>query len=133
MLLTEAQFAVFERGQEEGIAVGGKHDFIRLEAEGDDGHFCLGDGETVDNGIGDILIMHDLEHVGNHGLAGRVGGLQQGCGLHACGEQFDDARSPHLSKFLFVGLGIVEILAVDQTMAVAYEPYFASQTAVDHN
>ena len=32
---------------------------------------------------------------------------------------------------MFVGLGIVEVLTVDQAMAVAYEPYFASQTAVN--
>ena len=130
-LLLEALFAGFERGAEEGVAVGGEDNLEGFEAEGDDGHLGLGDGEAVDNGVGDVLIVHDLEHVWNHDFAGGVGLLQQVAGLHAFGEQLADALGTHLGQLLFVGLGIVAVLAVKQTMTVAHKPHFATQAAED--
>ncbi len=81
-LLLEALFAGFERGTEEGVAVGGEDYLEGFEAEGDDGHLGLRDGEAVDNGIGDVLVVHDLEHVGDHDLAGGVGVLSEIVGVH---------------------------------------------------
>ena len=81
-LLLEALFAGFERGTEEGVAVGGEDYLEGFEAEGDDRHLGLRDGEAVDNGIGDVLVVHDLEHVGDHDLTGRVGVLSEVIGLH---------------------------------------------------
>ena len=82
VLLLETLFAGFERGTEERVAVGGEDNLKGFEAEGDNGHLGLWDGEAVDNGIGDILIVHDLEHVGDHDLAGGIGLLSEIVGVH---------------------------------------------------
>ena len=71
-LLLEALLGFGECGQEEGIAVGGEYDFPGLEVEGDDAHALLRYGESVDNGIGFVLVLHGFEHVRNDGVAGGV-------------------------------------------------------------
>ena len=62
---------------QERIAVAGEHDLPRLEVECDDGHELLRYRESVDDGIGDVLILHDFKHGGDHHLSGRVVSLAQ--------------------------------------------------------
>ena len=57
---------------EERVAVGGQHNLVGLEAKSDDGHLRLRDGETIDNGKSDVLVVHNLKHAWDHGLACRV-------------------------------------------------------------
>ena len=62
---------------QEGIAVAGKYDLPGLEVECDDRYELLGYGETVDDGIGDVLVFHDFNHGGDHHLSGWVVRLAQ--------------------------------------------------------
>ena len=57
------------------ITIAGKDNLPGTEIEGDDGHFILGDGKTVNHGIGDVLVVHHFEHRGNHHFTGWVVGL----------------------------------------------------------
>ena len=113
------------------VAVAGEHYLPGLEVEGEHGYQSLGDGEAIDDGIGDVLVVHDLEHPWDHHLTGRVERLSEvGLFITLC-QQFSDACGTHLGQFLFIGLGIVVVVAADETVAVAYEPDLAAHTAVD--
>ena len=127
----EQGFGLSKGGCQEGVAVAGEHYLPGLEVEGDDGYELLGDGEAVDDGIGDVLVLHNLEHRGDHHIAGRIVGLQQVVLRQACIEQLAHFLGSHLCQLLFVGLGIVVILIADETVAVAYEPHLMSVSAVD--
>ena len=71
-LLLEALLGFGECGQEEGIAVGGEHDFPGLEVECDDTHVLLWYRESVDDSVGFVLLLHGFEHVWNDSVAGGV-------------------------------------------------------------
>ena len=114
------------------VAVAGEHDLPGLEVEGEHGYEPLGDGEAIDDGIGDVLVVHDLEHPWDHYLTGRVERLSKVRLFIALCQQFPDASGTHLSQFLFIGLGIVVVVATDETMAVAYEPYLTAHAAIDN-
>ena len=62
LLLLQTLFALGECGAEKGVAVAGQHNLPWAEVEGDGDNLALGDGEAVDDGIGDVLIVHLLEH-----------------------------------------------------------------------
>ena len=114
------------------VAVAGEHDLPGLEVEGEHGYEPLGDGEAIDDGIGDVLVVHDLEHPWDHHLTGRVERLSKVRLFIALCQQFPDACGTHLSQFLFIGLGIVVVVATNETMAVAYEPYLTAHAAIDN-
>ncbi len=123
----QALLGVGERGQKEGIAVGGEHDFPGLEVECDDTHVLLWYGESVDDSVGFVLLLHGFEHVWNDGVACGVVMEEMFSGQTAAA---DDVGTL-LGKFLFVGLGIVIVLSANETVAVANHPYFAVETAID--
>ena len=114
------------------VAVAGEDYLPGLEVEGEHGYEPLGDGEAIDDGIGDVLVVHDLEHPWDHHLTGRVERLSKVRLFIALCQQFPDACGTHLSQFLFIGLGIVVVVATDETMAVAYEPYLTAHAAIDN-
>ncbi len=130
LLLCQALLALGEGGTEEGITVAGQHNLPGAEVEGDGDDLALRDGETIDDGIGDILILHLLKHLGDDGLAGCVMGKDVLSGL-SCGQQFADLPGSHFGKDLFVGFGILVELATDEALAVAHEPNLTAQAAVD--
>ena len=74
LLLCQTLFALGEGWTEEGVAVAGQHDLPGAEVEGDDDDLGLRDGETVDDGIGLVLVLHLLEHLWDDGLASHVMG-----------------------------------------------------------
>ena len=76
-LLTETAFTFFKGRTEKRVSVGSQDDFPGLEVKCDDGHELLRYWESVNNGIGDVLILHDFKHRGNHHLSGRVVTLAQ--------------------------------------------------------
>ena len=116
-----------EGGAEEGVAVGSQDDLLGLEVEGEDADMLLGDGCAVDDGVLDILLLvHDAYHVGDDGLAGGVVG-EEGFGVGAAADDVGTAGC----EDGFVGLGVVEELAVDHAEAVANHPYLAAQAAED--
>ena len=129
-LTAQPGLRLFERRAEEGIAVGGEHDLLRTEVERDDGHELLRYGEAVDDGIGDVLILHLLQHVGDNGGAGLVVG-QDIVGALALHQQLAHPLRPHPGKHLFVGLGILEEAAIDEALAVAHHPYLPPQPGED--
>ena len=77
--------------------------------------------------------MHDFEHGRNHDLAGRIVRLQEIVLAHAFCQQLSDLCGSHLGKGLFVGLGIIDIFASNETVAVANEPHFATQSAIKND
>ena len=76
-LLFQQGFGLGECRCQEWIAVAGKYDFPGLEVECDDWYELLGYGESVDDGIGDVLILHVFQHSRDHHLSGRVVRLAQ--------------------------------------------------------
>ena len=129
-LLSEAGLTFGKGGAEEGVAVGGEHNLPGTEVEGDDGHLLLGYGETVDDGIGDVLVAHLLQHPGDDGAAGDVVG-QYLFGSHTFVEQLPDSRGALFGQRLLVGLRILVKLTTDEALAVAHEPHLAANTAED--
>ena len=73
-LLVETGFGFGKGGTEERVAVGGEDYLPGTEVEGDDGNACLGDGESVDDGVGLVLVLHLAEHLGDDRGAGLVVG-----------------------------------------------------------
>ena len=130
-LMVEQLLGFFEGGGELWIAVTGEDDLPGTEVEGQHAYLILGDGEAVDHSIGDVLVMHHLEHRGDHHLTGRVVLLAQLVLGHALGQQLAHLRCTHLGQRLLVGLGIVVVLTAYETVTVAHEPYLAAQSAVD--
>ena len=57
---------------EERITVGGKDNLVRLEVERNGADMASVDGETIDYAIGDILVAHSFNHVGNDDGTGNV-------------------------------------------------------------
>ena len=76
-LLFQQGFGLGECRCQEGIAVAGKYDLPGLEVECDDWYELLGYGESVDDGIGDVLILHVFQHSRDHHLSGWVVRLTQ--------------------------------------------------------
>ena len=76
-LLFQQGFGLGECRCQEGIAVAGKYDLPGLEVECYDRHELLGYGESVDDGIGDVLILHVFQHSRDHHLSGWVVRLTQ--------------------------------------------------------
>ena len=130
LLEGEATLGLLKRGAEKGIAVAGQHNLPRLEVEGDDRYFGLGDGEAVDDGIGDVLVLHLLQHLRDDGGTGGVIGEDFVRRL-TVGEQLVHVFSAVLGKGLFVRLGILIEFATHKALAVAHEPYLTAQTAED--
>ena len=97
-----------------------------IEVESDYWYQLFRDAETVDDGVGDVLVLHLFEHVGDDGGASLVVGKKLCFGL-ACSQQITNFRGAHLSQCLFVGFGILNQFAVDKTLTVANHPYFAAQ------
>ena len=90
-------------------------------------YVLLGNGEAVDDGVADVLLLHRLEHPWDDGSAGSIifhEMIPWGGGLT------DDVGTP-FSQFLFVWFGIVEIFIAHQALAVTNHPDFAVKTAED--
>ena len=130
-LLFEEGFGLFECGSELGITIAGEDNLPRLEVECKHGDERLGDMESVDDGIGLVLILHDLDHVGNHHLAGWVERLAKLLLGIALSQELAHSGCPHLGQLLFVGLGIIVVFASHQTMTIANEPHLAAHTTID--
>ena len=116
---------------EEGIAIGSEDDFVGLEIDSDDGHLGLGDWKTVNHSIGLVLVLHRLEHSGNHDLSGWIVGFQEFTFVNTFCQECSDSLSPKFGQTGFVRFGVVEILSVNQTLAVAHEPYLTSASTVN--
>ena len=129
-LLSEAGLALGKGGAEKGVAVGGEHNLPGAEVEGDDGHLLLGYWETVDDGIGDVLVAHLLQHPGDDGAAGDVVG-QKLSGSHAFGLQLPYCGGALLGQRLLIGFRVLVELTADETLAVAHEPDLATADGVD--
>ena len=71
-LPAQAAFAFFERGTQEGVAVGGQHDFPGLEVEGEDADVVAGYGEPVEDAVADVLLSHGLNHTRDDDGACRI-------------------------------------------------------------
>ena len=88
----------------------------------------LRDTGTIDDGIGDVLLLpHDAHHVGQYLLAGCVVDEK----MLLVGAVADDVGTP-AGQFGFVWLGVLKECAVDETLAIAHHPYLAAQTAIDN-
>ncbi len=61
----KALFRLLQGGAEKGVAVAGKDDFPGSEVQGHLAYMLLGDGESVNNGVVDVLAAHGFLHVGN--------------------------------------------------------------------
>ena len=48
-------------------------------------------------------------------------------------QQFSDALTSQFCQLCFVRLGIIEEFAADETLAIAHQPHFASQSAKENN
>ena len=157
-LLLQPCFALIECGHEEGVAVGGEHQFPGLEVEGDDAHVGLRNGESVYYAVRNVLLLHGFQHAWYDGGAGRVVAQQLVDGL-ALGQLAAHLVGAHGGQLGFGGLGVVVVggLGVGvvgvvggvdsvggvgvvggvgghwggQALAVAYEPQLAAQAAVD--
>ena len=130
-LFIESSLTFCQRGFKEGIAIGGKDNLMGLEIDSDDEHLGLGDGKTVDHGIGLVLVLHRLEHGGNHDLTGWVVGFQEFAFVNTFCQECSDSLSAKFGQTSLVRLGVVEILSANQALAVAHEPYLASAPAVN--
>ena len=108
-----------------------------MEVEGENAHLLLWNGEAVDHGVGLVLVLHGLQHVGDDGGTGGVVDKEMLFGLVA---GLNDG-GPLFGQLLFVGLGVV-VVGVDdwclwrddapyEALAVAHHPYLAAQAAVD--
>ena len=129
LLALEGQqaLALVECGTEEGIAVRGEDYLPGLEVEGDDAHLGHGYGESVDDGIGLVLLLHGLEHVGDdEGACLVVGEEMFGRQVAAT-----DVGGALFSQQLLGGLGVVVVLVADEALAVAHHPHLAAQSAED--
>lgn len=129
-LLLQTLLALGEGMTEKWIAVAGQHNLPRAEVEGDGDNLALGDGEAIDDGIGDVLIVHLLEHLRDNRLPGYVVG-QDIVGTLTFGEELAHFLGPSVGQHLFIGLGIVVKFTPHQTLAIAHEPDFAAQATVD--
>ncbi len=105
-LLGETGLGGLEGGFKEGIAIGGEDELPGLEVEGEDADMLLRDLEAIDNGIGDVLVLHRLEHMGDDGLAGGIV-MEKMIARLRTGE---DDGSSLFGELLLVGLGVVEEL-----------------------
>lgn len=112
---------------EERVTVAGQHDFLGLEVECQHADVLLGYAGTVDDGVFDVLLFpHDGHHFGDDGFPCMVANEKVGL----VGAALDDIGT--LGRQLcFVWLGILEKFAIDQTLAVANQPYLTAQTAED--
>ncbi len=104
-LVGEAFLGVVERGAEERVAVGGENDLPGLEIERDNPDMLLGDGESIDDGVGLVLLLHGLEHAGDDGLAS---GVVVEVMVVRLGRGGDDG-STTLGQLLLVGFGVVVV------------------------
>ena len=75
-LFRQPLLTLCEGRTEEGVAVGSKDNLMGLEVEGDDGDVLFGNGETVDDGVGDVLPFHAVDDVGEDIVTRRVMGAQ---------------------------------------------------------
>ncbi len=116
----------------EGVAVGGQDNLVGLEVEGDDRNMLFGNGESVDDGEGDILSVGAVDDVGKDIVAGSVVG-QQFFHRRPSGQQLTGPLGSFCCIDGFFRLGILETLSVYQTLAVAYHPYLALQSAIDND
>ena len=71
-LVLQGRFTLFEGRIEERITVGGKDNLVGLEVERQGADVLSGNGKTIDNAIGDILLAHGLNHAGNDERTGNV-------------------------------------------------------------
>ena len=139
-MLAKATLAFFQCRTEKGIAVRGQYNLPGTEVEGDGAHMLSGDGESVDNAIGDILLAHGIEHTRDDDGTGDVVTQQFVLGLTSS-KQAPDFFSTHACQFRLVGLGIVVVFGGEgglvaikwreQTMAVANHPYLPVESAED--
>ena len=126
-LAGEFRLRRFESGAEEGVAVCGHHNLMRLEVEGQHADMLFGDWCSVDDGIADILLfLHDAHHLGQYLLACGVVG-QELLTLPAVSDDVG-ATSCQLG---FVGFGILKELPAHHAETVADHPYLAASPAED--
>ncbi len=98
-----------------------------LEVEGQHADMLFRDVRSVDDGIVDILLLaHDTHHVGQYLLTGGVVDKE----LLRIGAVADDVGTA-AGQFCFVRFRILEECVIDKTLAVAYHPYLATQSAID--
>ena len=64
-LLLELLFTFCKGGTEHRVAIAGQHYFPRTEIKGDDANVVSINGETIDDTIGDVLLAHGFQHMGN--------------------------------------------------------------------
>ena len=86
------------------------------EVETDYRYQLLRDAETVYDGIGDVLVLHLLQHAGNDGIACLIVGEEFLLGFTIC-QQLLYFRCSHLSQRLLVGLGVIKELTIDEALA----------------
>ena len=115
----------------EGVAVGGKYDFPRLEVEGIDRDILLGNAEAVDDGIEHILVFHILEEWGDDHRTGGVALQLLFFGNTFC-KQFADAGSTKLGKLLLMRLRIFIELTIHEALTVANHPYLTLHPTIDN-
>ena len=115
-----------QSGFEEWVAIGSQHDFPRLEIERENSHILLWYAETINYGIGDILVLHRFEHVRDNGLPRCIVDEELFL-VVAC---VDDIGTL-LRQLGLIGLGIIVVFTANQTLAVAYHPDFPAQSTKD--
>lgn len=67
VLLFQTGFTLCKGREKKGIAIRGKHKLVGLEIEGDDTDMTLGNGEAIENAVGNVLLLHRPQHVGDDG------------------------------------------------------------------
>ena len=129
-LLLELLLTLGKGGTEHGVAVAGQHDVPRAEVEGDEADVKSIDGKTIDDTVGDILLAHGFQHVGNDDGTGNVV-TQQLVLSHTRSQQPLYLLGTHGGQFCLSRFGVVEELSVNHTLTVANHPYLPVQTAID--
>ena len=71
-LLAKHFFTLLQRRAKYRIAIACQNDFPRAEVEGNDANMQSVNGETINNALGDILLLHGLQHPWNDSRTGNV-------------------------------------------------------------
>ena len=91
---------------------------------------CFWDGETVDNSIGLVLLLHLVEHLRDDGSTGLIVSKNL-FGCLSFGQQLLNFGCSHLCQFLFIGFGIIAKLTTNKTLTVAHKPYLTAAVGID--